>query len=374
MAVITNAQRVILGPLTTTFSRPAPCSTGVGWCATCNVVWYGQSCVPTGVQDGTACWPTTSQGAAQPNPTLKGWGFYSPGVQCPMDYTSACSATAGGATGWSIQFQMAPGETAVGCCPRGFRCANQNGQTCISIATSTTIETVGCTSGTSGALAVAAVPTTVSEKSIPTLNVYAPMIHIAWQASDRPEPTSTGTRTSTTSGAGRGIESSAGGSGSKSDDTGSSGGDATPGTSTGTAGVGGGKVLGGDGGVSGSGSGASELAPGSSGLGSGAIAGISIGAALVILAIIAAAVFVWWKKRQHGAGRRNGAEELPGSTAWPASPMNAGSTTVLQYVDKPTELSGVGEPRYEVAGAPVSRYEAPGMEWQTQELPGQVYK
>ena len=380
MAAITNAQRVVLGPLTTTFTRPAQCSTAIGGCSTCNVAWLAQACVPGGVQDDTACWPPATQGVAQPSVPLKGWGFYSPGVQCPQGYTTACSATAGGATGWKIQFLMAPSETAVGCCPLGYNCANQNGQTCISIATSTTVTTATCKSGTTGGVAVATLPNPAI--SVPTLNVYAPMIHIAWQPSDRPEEpktTNSATTSSTTKsstkfssssrlGAASVVDSSSGSDGSP-----PSGGDSISGSSTLTS-----KITGGTGGgtpgngVGGSGSGSStDSSPpssaGSSGLSGTAIAGIAIGIALVLVGFIVAAVFVWWKKRQQGGN--NGAGELPGSTAWPSTAISSGSRTNLYFTDKPLELSSVETPRYEVPSSAMP-YEAPRKGGQAQELPG----
>ncbi|KAK0746462.1 hypothetical protein B0T18DRAFT_294025, partial [Schizothecium vesticola] len=176
----------ILGPLTTTFTPPPQCSVGVGICSTCNVVFYGQTCVSSGAQDGTTCWPPTTSGALAPKPTLQGWGFYSPGIACPSGYTSRCSAVADSERepGWPMQFLLAPGETAVGCCPPGFNCHNQNGQTCIAIARTTTISTVTCRSGRSEGFDFATIPNVAA--GVSSLNIFAPMIQIAWRAEDRP--------------------------------------------------------------------------------------------------------------------------------------------------------------------------------------------
>ncbi|KAK0636763.1 hypothetical protein B0T17DRAFT_477890, partial [Bombardia bombarda] len=189
MSIILNQSRVILGPLTTTFVPPPACTVAVGACKTCNVAWLGQECVATGAQDNTDCWPTTTEGALAPEPTLYGWGFYSPGLMCPQGYASACSATAGSAgAGWPLQFKLTAGETAVGCCPSGYRCDNLNGQTCILSAATMTVPSVSCARGTSADFDFITLPNR-------KINVFAPMIQINYQSSDQP---TTSTITSTT--------------------------------------------------------------------------------------------------------------------------------------------------------------------------------
>jgi hypothetical protein len=121
-----NQQRVILGPLTTTWTAPSSCSVAVQECQTCTQAWAAQTCfassvtsgVKYSVEDNTDCWPPRSSFVGTPVPPLAGWGFYSPGLECPYEMTSACSATGGGSSGWDVQFGLLTKETAVGCCPK----------------------------------------------------------------------------------------------------------------------------------------------------------------------------------------------------------------------------------------------------------------
>jgi hypothetical protein len=121
-----NQQRVILGPLTTTYTAPSSCSVPVQECQTCNTAGQAQSCHASssgssttyGAEDNTDCWPPRSSFVSTPLPPLNGWGFYSPGLVCPNGMTTACSATGGGSSDWPVQFALLQHETAVGCCPR----------------------------------------------------------------------------------------------------------------------------------------------------------------------------------------------------------------------------------------------------------------
>ncbi|KAK0732005.1 hypothetical protein B0H67DRAFT_474827 [Lasiosphaeris hirsuta] len=193
-----------LGPLTTTFTPPAACTVAVGAVdggllgllggAVPSIAFLGQSCSRGKGVDATTCWPPTSSGAqARSAPPLNGWGFYSPGVHCPAGYATACSATggSGGGSGWPVQFRLLDGETAVGCCPSGYGCGNINGQTCTMIATSTTVPTVTCDGTKSGDFAFQTVPD--AEASITAFSLFAPMIQINWQSSDRAQADSTTT-------------------------------------------------------------------------------------------------------------------------------------------------------------------------------------
>ncbi|KAK0715469.1 hypothetical protein B0H67DRAFT_463254, partial [Lasiosphaeris hirsuta] len=258
--------RTILGPLTTTFTPPAPCSGAVGLCSTCDVAWYGQLCGPTGAADATSCWPATSRGAQAARPPIFGWGFYSPGYICPAGFTSACSATAGSLADWVPQFIMSAGETAVGCCPTGFACANINGQTCLAVASSVTVGTVTCDSGSSDGFAWATIPN--AALGLESINLFAPMIEIAWKQSDLPESLrSTSTVTSVTNTASQQTTS------------------ATASTSSPT-GI-----------VAGSGGGGGTSA--SAGMSTGAVAGLAVGVTALVFGIAIAAFYVWRKKRRH---------------------------------------------------------------------------
>ncbi|KAB5549501.1 hypothetical protein GE09DRAFT_1174419 [Coniochaeta sp. 2T2.1] len=185
----------ILGPLTTVFTPPPACTVAVGQVdggllglgllgggPAGNFAFLGQTCNTGQPADATTCWPATSSGAPPAPSPLRGWGVYSPGIECPAGYATACSATAGGTSGWPLQFQLTAGETAVGCCPSGYGCANFGGQTCTMIATSTVIPTVTCDGNKVGALAFNTVP----DASVTAFSLYAPMIQINFQSSDLP--------------------------------------------------------------------------------------------------------------------------------------------------------------------------------------------
>ena len=190
----TNRERVILGPLTTVFKPPGPCTIAVGACATCNVAFWGQTCGPSKVHDDQACWPATTTGAPDPGDTLTGWGFYSPGLKCPEGYTSGCTAIEGKTTGWKLQFQMEAQETFVGCCPTGFKCDNLHGQTCITVVAKTTsLPTVSCDGSSSNNFGF----TTIPNEHVTQLNLFAPMIQLAFKASDQAVLSSTTTAATT---------------------------------------------------------------------------------------------------------------------------------------------------------------------------------
>ncbi len=122
----TAQTRTILGPLTTTFTPTPACSAQVLECPlpTCTLAWQAQTCYSSGdsagIEDNSDCWPPRSGSVTESthNPTLAGWGFYSPGLVCPSGFVSACSATFGESWGWPVQYSIFEGETAVGCCPR----------------------------------------------------------------------------------------------------------------------------------------------------------------------------------------------------------------------------------------------------------------
>jgi hypothetical protein len=76
---------------------------------------------------------------------------------------------------------MKPDETFVGCCPTGFGCDNLNGQTCIMRAKSTILPTVSCETGASNNFGF----TTLPNEEVTNLSLYAPMIQLAFQSSDR---------------------------------------------------------------------------------------------------------------------------------------------------------------------------------------------
>lgn len=252
----TNYNRAILGPLTTTFTPPPPCTIAVGLCSTCDVAWWGQTCAPKTVQDDPNCWPTTTAAAPEPSQMLYGWGFYSPGLVCPAGYTSACTAIAGQTSGWKVQYLMQPAETFVGCCPTGFHCDNYRGQTCVLRTTSITLPTVTCQGGSSNHFGF----TTVPNSAIKILNLYAPMIQLAWKSTDLTDSTATTTSAPTSSPASYSTPH------------------APPtGTETGES---------------------QNQTEDSSGITTGAIAGIAVGTALGMLLLLGAAFLLWRHRRR----------------------------------------------------------------------------
>ncbi|KAK3900946.1 hypothetical protein C8A05DRAFT_16806 [Staphylotrichum tortipilum] len=310
----TSRDRVVLGPLTTVFIPPAPCSIAVGLCTTCDVAWWGQTCALMTVQDDPGCWPPTTDGVPEPTPPLLGWGFYSPGLECPAGYTSACTEIAGqsAAGGWKAQYQMLPGETFVGCCPPGFRCDNLSGQTCLMRAKSTTLPTVSCETGASNNFGF----TTLPNGRVNTLNLYAPMIQLAFQSSDRTALTTTSSSTSTAN-------------------TSSS---TTTTTSTTTASLT-----------------PSTTPPPSTSLTPGAIAGIAVSASAVLILLILAAAMLIWRRRQR---------DRP-ATANPPPTYNSesqGPKNLTHYYAGDTAELGPGHGRAEVPGEGVGRVEMAGRE------------
>ena len=112
--------RVVLGPLTTTYTLP-------GNCLAYGSDFRGGGCSRGNRVDTATCWPSATVAA----PTngfgdFSGWGFYSPGTVCPSGYVSACTAelastgaslTSDLPSNYTFIFPLVPGETAVGCRP-----------------------------------------------------------------------------------------------------------------------------------------------------------------------------------------------------------------------------------------------------------------
>jgi hypothetical protein len=125
--ILVNQAPTILGALTTTFIPPPACTAAIGVLdggilglgkTALNIAHLGQTCSRGEGKEATTCWPPTSSGA--PSKSAPGWGIYSPGVECPSGYVTACSAVGGrdGKADWNMQFRLGAEETAVGCCPR----------------------------------------------------------------------------------------------------------------------------------------------------------------------------------------------------------------------------------------------------------------
>ncbi|KAH8701082.1 hypothetical protein BGW36DRAFT_460139 [Talaromyces proteolyticus] len=207
-----------LGPLITPFTYPSACAYAILDCSTCSDAWQGQTCSDNGnvgdSQDDPDCWPPRINGNLLTSPPFMGGGFYSPGISCPVGYTSACSATGGGHTGYSFQYNLLDAETAIGCCPSGYTCGyisagvDASVQTCVSTVSTGQFSAIQCYGSTS-VLTQQTVPTTVaasvtatasdasSDVIIQTMTIKAPLFQIIYKSSDLPKSTSTTIPTST---------------------------------------------------------------------------------------------------------------------------------------------------------------------------------
>ncbi|KAJ5974530.1 hypothetical protein N7481_011740 [Penicillium waksmanii] len=111
------------GPLTTPFALPSSCAAAFLPCELCTVALKGQGCGPSYYTDDPECWPLRPLETQSPRPRFL-QGFYSPGVSCPVGYTSACQVTHGGGGGFTFDVPPSSSETAIGCCPSDFSCTN----------------------------------------------------------------------------------------------------------------------------------------------------------------------------------------------------------------------------------------------------------
>lgn len=123
--------RQILGPLTTPWKQPDGCSVIVRRDSSyTGELWQGQSCQMTAssavqsswwIHEAAECFPPRTAGATTPTQSwFDNWGFYSPGIACPVGWTMACSTTLGmDGRGLALLDPMTlqAGETAAGCCP-----------------------------------------------------------------------------------------------------------------------------------------------------------------------------------------------------------------------------------------------------------------
>ncbi|KAH6693692.1 hypothetical protein F5X68DRAFT_273224 [Plectosphaerella plurivora] len=209
MVVIAGETGTVLGPLTTVWVPPTTCTAILPLCATCDVGFQGQMCESRDdglghARDNTGCWPPVLSKVASPNPPFLGWGFYSPGLECPTGYTSACTAD-------------------------GYQCTNYYGNTCILVASTTTIavETGSCSGNDFTGIELASFPDVITrteslggDSSNPpsavqtvtelrTMTLLAPMFQINFQSTDLPGYTSTVSTTNTTTESSTTTQSSA---------------------------------------------------------------------------------------------------------------------------------------------------------------------
>lgn len=122
MGSITGQAGTNLGPLTTVWTPSPSCTAMIPFCEACDSGYLAQRCDLSiegagSLRDNTDCWPPVQSRVASPTHPFVGWGFYSPGIQCPTGYTSACTAEYNKRPEWPLQFTLIESETAVGCCP-----------------------------------------------------------------------------------------------------------------------------------------------------------------------------------------------------------------------------------------------------------------
>jgi hypothetical protein len=252
-------------------------------------------------------------------------------------------------------------ETFVGCCPTGFKCTNNNGQTCMMGATSTNLPTVSCEGGSSNNFGF----TTLPNVDVDKLYLFAPMIQLAWKSTD-----SSATTVSTTSASSSTQTSLSSTTTTQTPAPDSSEVNTDPSSST--------------------------------TLSTGAIAGIGVGAAALFFIILFAALFIW-RRRRHQRGSplpedssHNGSGTV---TAYAPGYSDAAGTTgdgsALQELKQfhhyyaadgtspaPSELQGPspvfevpaqGHGRVEMEGLGHSRAEMPGQGQMVCEMPTQRY-
>ena len=212
-----------LGPLTTTFTPPATCSVlGINSFPP-TVAYQAQHCFTTTSVPGTTIQFTDNSGSktsiavsatvtsiiysggvadditCRPSTTYRnpadagGYGFYSPGLICPSGWHKACTAEldtngspvpiSGTHTSFPFEYALMPGETAIGCCPHSYYCAN-NPQTCESLVTSGVVKATSCIDTTHTSTFDLTVPISTGTQTVRTVMAYAPLIQLVWQSTD----------------------------------------------------------------------------------------------------------------------------------------------------------------------------------------------
>ncbi|KAH8691948.1 hypothetical protein BGW36DRAFT_386601 [Talaromyces proteolyticus] len=199
-----------LGPLVTPFTYPSTCTSAFLDCSTCSDAWQAQTCSDNGTQDDSDCWPPPINGNLLTSVPIFGGGFYSPGISCPVGYVSACSATGGGHTSYSFQYDLLEAETAIGCCPSGYTCGYisvatgkyNKVQTCLSMISTGQFSAIQC-HGSTTILTQQTIPATVAVSVtattsyvtayviVQTMTIKAPLFQIIHKSTDLPKSTST---------------------------------------------------------------------------------------------------------------------------------------------------------------------------------------
>lgn len=116
---VMSKDRVVLGPLTTTFDQaPGLCSTPlhIDFSNGTLFEFLGATCSGSYPAFQTLCWPPFSGTRLFTNFGLS--VFYSPGLYCPSGFETSCLTTEGIDDGYSnFLFSLETGETAAACCP-----------------------------------------------------------------------------------------------------------------------------------------------------------------------------------------------------------------------------------------------------------------
>jgi len=190
-----TSPRTLLGPLTTTWTPPALCSVYMNTCDTCTTAWQAQTCNPESkAHDFTGCWPPFAKSIPDPG-VMMGGGLYSPGIICPIGYTTVAMATSGGSTGWGIEYSMNKDVTAAACCPTGFGwstvvASNTYAATCVLTVTSAKFSTVQCDGGQFNDFAEVTIPRTVQGKAQSSYVLFAPLFQLNFKPKDVPATSS----------------------------------------------------------------------------------------------------------------------------------------------------------------------------------------
>ncbi|PGH19382.1 hypothetical protein AJ80_04023 [Polytolypa hystricis UAMH7299] len=145
----TVSTRTTLGPLTTIFTQPPNCSVlDLGILSSSHT--YARpaiSCHPLPRENGhllynePSCFPPGLGSHFISHDQYATMAFYSPGLHCPHDFTSACALTRVSDDTITKGFRLADrkiwnqlwvNETAVGCCLRGYKCDEEDFLYCTS--------------------------------------------------------------------------------------------------------------------------------------------------------------------------------------------------------------------------------------------------
>ncbi|RYP69878.1 hypothetical protein DL771_005821 [Monosporascus sp. 5C6A] len=167
----TDSSRLNLGPLTTAFTYPPGCDVAV-ITSGASIGYQAQTCsnnpnAAGGEQDNPDCWPPRLYGNLNGGIAFGGWGFYSPGLECPDG---------------------------------GFDCltdqAGTRAQTCLSVVTEGSFLTVQCSYGSSNNYGHLEIPLTYTVTSsdesatgvseVTSVSVYAPLFQLVHRPSDIP--------------------------------------------------------------------------------------------------------------------------------------------------------------------------------------------